>query len=68
VDLTHGAVLEAGSVYIVPLLERAEFSARISGGANPKSSTGRIDVFTRLITIMRLLRPDRARLSRPALC
>jgi dCTP deaminase len=50
VDLTHGAVLEAGSVYIVPLLERAEFSARISGGANPKSSTGRIDVFTRLIT------------------
>jgi dCTP deaminase len=50
VDLTNGAVLEAGSVYIVPLLERAEFSSRISGGANPKSSTGRIDVFTRLIT------------------
>src|ERR1700739_4897945 len=50
VDLTDGAVLEAGCVYIVPLLERAEFSARISGGANPKSSTGRIDVFTRLIT------------------
>ncbi len=50
VDLTHGAVLEAGCVYIVPLLERAEFSSRISGGANPKSSTGRIDVFTRLIT------------------
>jgi dCTP deaminase len=50
VDLTGGAVLEAGSVYIVPLLERAEFSARVSGGANPKSSTGRIDVFTRLIT------------------
>jgi dCTP deaminase len=43
-------VLETGCVYIVPLLERAEFSARISGGANPKSSTGRIDVFTRLIT------------------
>jgi dCTP deaminase len=50
VDLREGAVLEAGCVYIVPLLERAEFSARISGGANPKSSTGRIDVFTRLIT------------------
>jgi dCTP deaminase len=50
VDLTHGAVLETGCVYIVPLLERAEFSARISGIANPKSSTGRIDVFTRLIT------------------
>jgi dCTP deaminase len=50
VDLEHGAVLETGCVYIVPLLERAEFSARISGIANPKSSTGRIDVFTRLIT------------------
>jgi len=50
VDLTEGAVLESGCVYIVPLLERAAFSPRISGGANPKSSTGRIDVFTRLIT------------------
>src|SRR5581483_1131864 len=50
VDLTQGAVLETGCVYIVPLLERAEFSARIAGSANPKSSTGRIDVFTRLIT------------------
>ncbi|HUO01782.1 MAG TPA: 2'-deoxycytidine 5'-triphosphate deaminase, partial [Rhizomicrobium sp.] len=50
VDLSQGAVLETGCVYIVPLLERAEFSARISGIANPKSSTGRIDVFTRLIT------------------
>ncbi len=50
VDLTNGAVLETGCVYIVPLLERAEFSNRISGVANPKSSTGRIDVFTRLIT------------------
>jgi dCTP deaminase len=50
VDLTGGAVLETGCVYIVPLLERAEFSSRISGVANPKSSTGRIDVFTRLIT------------------
>ena len=50
VDLTQGAVLETGCVYIVPLLERAEFSTRIAGIANPKSSTGRIDVFTRLIT------------------
>lgn len=49
-DLTEGAVLETGCVYIVPLLERAEFSRRISGMANPKSSTGRIDVFTRLLT------------------
>jgi len=50
IDLTAGAVLETGCVYIVPLLERAEFSSRVSGIANPKSSTGRIDVFTRLIT------------------
>jgi dCTP deaminase len=50
IDLTGGAVLETGCVYIVPLLEHADFSARVSGVANPKSSTGRIDVFTRLIT------------------
>ncbi len=50
IDLTNGAVLETGCVYIVPLLEHADFSARVSGTANPKSSTGRIDVFTRLIT------------------
>jgi dCTP deaminase len=50
IDLTGGAVLETGCVYIVPLLEHVEFSSRISGIANPKSSTGRIDVFTRLIT------------------
>jgi dCTP deaminase len=50
IDLTQGAVLETGCVYIVPLLERAAFSGRVSGVANPKSSTGRIDVFTRLIT------------------
>jgi dCTP deaminase len=50
IDLRPGAVLEAGCVYIVKLMEQAEFSARIAGSANPKSSTGRIDVFTRLIT------------------
>ena len=50
IDLTKGAVLETGCVYIVPLLEVADFSSRVSGTANPKSSTGRIDVFTRLIT------------------
>ena len=50
IDLTNGAVLETGCVYVVPLLESAEFSFRVSGLANPKSSTGRLDVFTRLIT------------------
>ncbi len=69
IDLTHGAVLETGCVYIVPLLEHADFSSRVSGTANPKSSTGRIDVFTRLITDRATgLRPGRSGLSRAALC
>jgi dCTP deaminase len=50
IDLGPGAVLETGCVYLVPLLERLELSFRVSGIANPKSSTGRLDVFTRLIT------------------
>jgi dCTP deaminase len=50
IDLTNGAVFEAGCVYIVPLLESVALPYRVSGVANPKSSTGRLDVFTRLIT------------------
>ena len=50
IDLTHGAVLETGCVYVVPLLESLNLPHRVSGVANPKSSTGRLDVFTRLIT------------------
>jgi len=50
IDIAEGAVLEAGCVYVIPLLERLELRDRISGIANPKSSTGRLDVFTRLIT------------------
>ncbi len=50
IDLTDGAVLEVGCVYIVPLLEYLALPPRIWGLANPKSSTGRIDVLTRLIT------------------
>lgn len=49
-DLTKPAVLEKGCVYIVPLQEELALPAEISGKANPKSSTGRLDVFTRLIT------------------
>ena len=49
VDLSAGAVLETGGVYIVPLLESLALEAGISAFANPKSSTGRIDVFTRMI-------------------
>jgi dCTP deaminase len=50
IDLTKGAVFEAGCVYVVPLLESVALPYRVSGVANPKSSTGRLDVFTRLIT------------------
>ena len=49
-DLTRPAVLEKGCVYIVPLQEELALPADISGKANPKSSTGRLDIFTRLIT------------------
>lgn len=48
-DLTRGAVLEVGCVYIVPLQESLALGAQVSGFANPKSSTGRLNVFTRLI-------------------
>jgi dCTP deaminase len=50
VDLRDGAVLERGCVYIVPLQESLRLPERISALANPKSSTGRLDIFTRLIT------------------
>jgi dCTP deaminase len=50
IDLSDGALLERGCVYIVPLLESLALSPALSGVANPKSSTGRLDVFTRLIT------------------
>ncbi len=50
IDLTRGAVLERGCVYIVQLVEWLRLPSRVSALANPKSSTGRLDIFTRLIT------------------
>lgn len=51
IDLTdEGAVLETGCVYLVPLQESLKLPAGVYGRANPKSSTGRIDVFTRVVT------------------
>ena len=50
VDLSNSALLKKGSVYIVPLQEELFLPDFISGRANPKSSTGRLDIFTRLIT------------------
>jgi dCTP deaminase len=49
IDLTAGAVLETGCVYIVPLQESLALPADVSASANPKSSTGRLDIFTRVM-------------------
>ena len=49
IDLTQGAVLEAGCVYLVPLIDQLNLRATIAAFANPKSSTGRLDILTRLI-------------------
>ena len=50
VDLTGAPVLEKDCVYIVPLVEELNLPENVSGKANPKSTTGRLDIFTRLIT------------------
>ena len=50
IDLTGGAVLEKGCVYVVPLMERLELPDAIQAVANAKSSTGRLDLLTRTIT------------------
>jgi dCTP deaminase len=49
INLDAGAVLERGTVYVVELLEHLSLPESVSALANPKSSTGRLDVFTRLI-------------------
>jgi dCTP deaminase len=46
----EGAVLETGRPYLIPLKEMLDLPSQLSARANPKSSTGRADVFTRLIT------------------
>lgn len=50
IDLTGAPVLEKDCIYIIPLLEELNLPENISGKANPKSTTGRLDIFTRLIT------------------
>ena len=50
IDLERGAVLETGCVYLVELEERLDLPQGLAAGANPKSSTGRLDVFVRVIT------------------
>jgi len=50
VTLDPGATLQRGSVYLVPLLESLALPPDVRGRSNPKSTTGRLDVFTRVIT------------------
>ena len=49
IDLSNGAVLEKGRIYVVRLLESINLRSEVAAFANPKSSTGRLDVLTRLI-------------------
>ena len=50
VDLSNGAVLEKGCVYLVPLQEALALPPHVQAVANAKSSTGRLDLLTRVIT------------------
>src|SRR4051794_10199383 len=49
IDLSAPTLLKKGQVYIIPLMEELNLPANVSAKANPKSTIGRIDVFTRLI-------------------
>ena len=49
VDLRNGAVLEKGRIYVIPLLESINLRSDVAAFSNPKSSTGRLDILTRLI-------------------
>ncbi len=50
IDLRNGAVLERDRPYLIPLMEELKLPPSVRAKANPKSSTGRLDVFTRVIT------------------
>jgi dCTP deaminase len=50
IDISEPTILEPGVVYIIPLMESLNLPSEVYGIANPKSTTGRLDIFTRLIT------------------
>jgi dCTP deaminase len=50
IDLTKGAILERNRPYLVPLMEELHLPDGVRGKTNPKSSTGRLDIFTRVIS------------------
>lgn len=49
-DISNPTLLEPGIIYIIPLMESLDLPPDVYGIANPKSTTGRLDIFTRLIT------------------
>ncbi|HEU4646678.1 MAG TPA: 2'-deoxycytidine 5'-triphosphate deaminase [Burkholderiales bacterium] len=49
IDLRNGAVLEKGRIYVIPLQEAINLRSDVAAFSNPKSSTGRLDILTRLI-------------------
>ena len=50
IDLRDGAILERNRPYLIPLIEELDLPPALSGRTNPRSSTGRLDIFTRVIT------------------
>jgi len=48
-DITDGGILEKNAIYLIPLMEELALPSSLYGLANPKSSTGRLDMFTRVI-------------------
>jgi len=50
IDLTKPTLMERGAVFVIPVLEHLALPFDIGGVANPKSTTGRLDIFTRLVT------------------
>lgn len=50
VDLDENGILDKKNVYIIPLMEELNLPQELNGKTNPKSTTGRLDIFTRVIT------------------
>ncbi len=49
-DISRGGILEKGHVYLIPLMEQLDLPPHVHARANPKSTTGRLDIFARVLT------------------
>ena len=49
-DISKDGILEKGHVYLIPLMEELQLPPKVCGRANPKSTTGRLDIFARVLT------------------